>query len=77
MIDKKKRFFVPEKRLYTLINDPRSKNNTDIIEKDELLTGVNDLVITLPNRTKMIVLPEPKKSFEEKLKIVEETKDIE
>ena len=34
------------------------------------LWGINDLVITMPNRTKMIVFPEPKKPFEHKEKIV-------
>jgi len=27
------------------------------------MTGIHDLVITLPNRTKMIVYPEAKKKF--------------
>lgn len=35
------------------------------------MTGIHDLVITLPNRTKMIVYPEAKKKFQEKKKIVE------
>lgn len=58
------------------MNDPRSKTSQEVLDKNELLWGVNDLVITLPNRTKMIVFPEPKKSFEEKQRLVEQSKAV-
>ena len=63
MIEKKRRFYVPNKDSYTTVSDLRNKDSQEVLPKEEKLTGVNDLVITLPNRTKMIVYPEPKKSF--------------
>jgi hypothetical protein len=58
IIAKKSKYFVP------------SKESTEVVPKEEVLWGINDLVITLPNRTKMIVYPEPKKTFQQKANIV-------
>lgn len=71
LLEKKERFFVPCKELYSRVNDHRSKDNHAVVPREEVLWGINDLVITLPNRTKMIVFPEAKKSWEEKLRLVE------
>ena len=66
IISRKSKYFVPSKETYSRANDPRAKDSPEIIVKDEVLWGINDLVITLPNRTKMIVFPEPKKTFQQK-----------
>ena len=55
--EKKRKFFVPNKKLYTTLSSPKSWDNEGLISMDEKLWGINDLVITLPNRTKMIVYP--------------------
>lgn len=70
MIDRRERYFVPEKELYTQASSHTSKGSSEPIANDVSLWGINDLVITLPNRTKMIVFPEPKKTFEQKEQIV-------
>lgn len=66
LIDKRQRFFVPEKELYTKASSHKSKDSNEPIAEDTQLWGINDLVLTMPNRTKMIVFPEPKKPFERK-----------
>ncbi len=66
IISRKSKYFVPSKEIYSRANDPRAKDSNEIVNKDEVLWGINDLVITLPNRTKMIVFPEPKKTFQQK-----------
>ena len=58
------------------MNDPRSKDSSEPLDKQETLWGINDLVITLPNRTKMIVYPESKKTFEQKQKILQKNQII-
>lgn len=70
IIAKKSKYFVPSKETYSRANDPRAKESTVVVPKEEVLWGINDLVITLPNRTKMIVYPEPKKTFQQKSNIV-------
>jgi hypothetical protein len=70
IIAKKSKYFVPSKETYSRANDPRAKESTEVVPKEEVLWGINDLVITLPNRTKMIVYPEPKKTFQQKANIV-------
>ena len=70
IIAKKSKYFVPSKETYSRANDPRAKDSTEVVPKEEVLWGINDLVITLPNRTKMIVYPEPKKTFQQKADIV-------
>lgn len=66
IIDKRRKYFVPSKELYSRVNDPRAKESPEVVSREELLWGINDLVITLPNRTKMIVYPEPKKTLQQK-----------
>jgi hypothetical protein len=61
---------VPSKETYSRANDPRAKESSEVVGREEVLWGINDLVITLPNRTKMIVFPEPKKTFQQKSDIV-------
>lgn len=35
-----------------------------------MLSGINDLVVTLPNRTKMVIYPEQRKSLTQKEEII-------
>jgi hypothetical protein len=70
IIDRRNKYFVPSKETYSKVNDPRAKDSQEVIPRDELLWGINDLVITLPNRTKMIVFPEPKRTLQQKYEIV-------
>ena len=64
LLDKRHRYFVPEKELYTQASSHKNKDSDEPIPEDTPLWGINDLVITMPNRTKMIVFPEPKKPLE-------------
>ncbi len=56
-IARKSKYFVPSKETYSRANDPRAKESSEVVPPEEVLWGINDLVITLPNRTKMIVYP--------------------
>lgn len=70
ILEKKMKYFVPSKETYSKANDLRSKGSQEAIDRNQLLWGINDLVITLPNRTKMIVFPEPKKTLQQKNELV-------
>lgn len=68
----KSKYFAPNRELYAEIINPKSKESTKPIDPEELLWGVNDLVITLPNRSKITIFPEPQPSLEQKKKLLEQ-----
>ena len=63
---KKIRYYVPDKELYSIVNNPKNKDSNEVIPKEKMLSGINDLIVTLPNRTKMIIFPEQRKTLTQK-----------